>query len=396
MRNSCFQLPEKGNNSSLSLRKPHFYCNRSHFVTTLENRSSALVALPTAEKAESFLKKTHTKFQIRYKNSQEGLLFHEAKEILSKPESHYTAVANSLNFTDWQTKLLLRDIGNLKEMLSTLPNWQQHDDDEKFSCNRLFAVIQEFLSQSENNISNKKKQQGHLQDFLVRLNFNLRISPHLEVISYDCSPQVREYSADLKRLELIIKNIQIKTSVKGYQSAVFDKHQPEKSEPLYFKKCIAPSSKGGAALMITARRVVRELEELAKLPPDTNCFIIPSNHDIRVWTAVIVGAPESIYHGGIFYVSIVLPKDYPFRPPRMTFLNRIFHPQVNEEGKISLDVLRKGFVPQLTVQRILWGLCRCLRDPMLRYFLENSAKEVFLKKEGNLKEIALEYIEKYA
>lgn len=45
------------------------------------------------------------------------------------------------------------------------------------------------------------------------------------------------------------------------------------------------------------------------------------------------------YHKGGFKISIDFPADYPFRPPALTFLTKIYHPNVDEKGKICLGII---------------------------------------------------------
>lgn len=46
--------------------------------------------------------------------------------------------------------------------------------------------------------------------------------------------------------------------------------------------------------------------------------------------------------GGIFKLELFLPDDYPMAPPKIRFLTKIFHPNVDKLGRICLDVLKSG------------------------------------------------------
>ena len=50
-----------------------------------------------------------------------------------------------------------------------------------------------------------------------------------------------------------------------------------------------------------------------------------------------VGTP---YEGGVFFLNIHFPNDYPFKPPKLTFSTRIYHPNINSNGSICLDILK--------------------------------------------------------
>jgi ubiquitin-protein ligase len=48
--------------------------------------------------------------------------------------------------------------------------------------------------------------------------------------------------------------------------------------------------------------------------------------------------------GGIFKLELFLPDDYPMTPPKIRFLTKIFHPNVDKLGRICLDVLKSKFL----------------------------------------------------
>ena len=55
----------------------------------------------------------------------------------------------------------------------------------------------------------------------------------------------------------------------------------------------------------------------------------------RQWELVLVGPPDTPYEGGIFKAMMQFPDDFPNQPPEMTFLSKMYHPNVYEDGKVS-------------------------------------------------------------
>uniref|UniRef100_A0AC11EJD3 Ubiquitin conjugating enzyme E2 D4 n=1 Tax=Ovis aries TaxID=9940 RepID=A0AC11EJD3_SHEEP len=81
------------------------------------------------------------------------------------------------------------------------------------------------------------------------------------------------------------------------------------------------------------------------------------------WQATIMGPNDSPYQGGVFFLTIHFPTDYPFKPPKVVFTTKIYHPNINSNGSICLDILRSQWSPALTVSKVLLSICSLLCDP---------------------------------
>lgn len=115
--------------------------------------------------------------------------------------------------------------------------------------------------------------------------------------------------------------------------------------------------------MSALKRITREYADLLKDPP-TNISAGPlSEGDMFNWRATIVGPGDSPYSGGVFFLRIHFPTDYPFKPPRCQFETKIFHPNVNANGGICLDILKDSWSPILTISKVLLSICSLLTDP---------------------------------
>lgn len=110
------------------------------------------------------------------------------------------------------------------------------------------------------------------------------------------------------------------------------------------------------------RRIQRELQDLRKDPP-SNCSAGPAGEDLFKWEGVIMGPSDSPYQGGIFNLSIQFPTDYPFKPPHVQFLTKIYHPNINPAGLICLDILKNQWSPALTISKVLLSITSLLTDP---------------------------------
>ena len=111
------------------------------------------------------------------------------------------------------------------------------------------------------------------------------------------------------------------------------------------------------------KRINKELLDLTKDPP-SNCSAGPLDEkDQFHWQATLMGPDESPYAGGVYFLNIQFPPDYPFKPPKLNFTTRIYHPNINSNGSICLDILKEQWSPALTISKVLLSISSLLTDP---------------------------------
>ena len=140
----------------------------------------------------------------------------------------------------------------------------------------------------------------------------------------------------------------------------------------------------------------RARADLQKDPP-TSCSAGPrSDDDIFHWDATIIGPSESPYQGGLFFVAIHFPPDYPFKPPKVNFKTKVYHPNVNSQGSICLDILKEQWSPALTISKVLLSICSLLTDPNPDDPLVPEIAHVYKTDKNRYNELAKEWTRKYA
>jgi ubiquitin-conjugating enzyme E2 D/E len=115
--------------------------------------------------------------------------------------------------------------------------------------------------------------------------------------------------------------------------------------------------------MTTIKRINADLNEMIQNPP-ANCSAGPlDDNNLYEWQATIMGPRDSPYQDGVFYLSITLPEEYPFKPPIIKFTTKIYHCNINSRGSICLDILKNEWSPALTISKVLLSICSLMTDP---------------------------------
>lgn len=133
------------------------------------------------------------------------------------------------------------------------------------------------------------------------------------------------------------------------------------TEPKPDTKEAKSNPKISKALGTSAKRMQKELAEIT-LDPPPNCSAGPKGDNLYEWVSTILGPPGSVYEGGVFFLDIHFPPEYPFKPPKVLFRTRIYHCNINSQGVICLDILKDNWSPALTISKVLLSICSLLTD----------------------------------
>lgn len=142
------------------------------------------------------------------------------------------------------------------------------------------------------------------------------------------------------------------------------------------------------------KRIQKEQKDLLIDPP-SNCSAGPTE-DMFVWDASIMGPEGSAYYGGIFKLKINFPLDYPFKPPKIQFITKIYHPNISPSGSICLDILKGKWSPALTIAKVLLSISSLLTEPNPEDPLVPEIADILREDKQKFEEIARAWTQCYA
>ena len=104
----------------------------------------------------------------------------------------------------------------------------------------------------------------------------------------------------------------------------------------------------------------KELPELSTIP---QCVLKQTVKDYMNFTGVYTPDNDSLWYGGNYEFSIGVTDDYPFNPPKVVCLTKIYHPNIDTEGHVCLNILKEEWSPILNISTVIAGLYFLFTDP---------------------------------
>jgi len=124
------------------------------------------------------------------------------------------------------------------------------------------------------------------------------------------------------------------------------------------------------------RALQLELKKIQEEPVEGFRVRLVNDDNIFEWEVAIFGPPGTLYEAGYFKAHMKFPDDYPYSPPSVRFLTKMWHPNVYENGEVCISILHppvddpqsgelasERWNPTQNVRTVLLSIISLLNEP---------------------------------
>ncbi|XP_057527609.1 NEDD8-conjugating enzyme Ubc12-like [Amaranthus tricolor] len=118
-------------------------------------------------------------------------------------------------------------------------------------------------------------------------------------------------------------------------------------------------------------------KDITELNLSKSCNIsFPNGKDDLMNFEVTIRPDEGYYLGGTFVFTFQVPSVYPYEPPKVKCKTKVYHPNIDLEGNVCLNILREDWKPVLNINTVIYGLFHLFTQPNYEDPLNHDAAAV--------------------
>ena len=146
------------------------------------------------------------------------------------------------------------------------------------------------------------------------------------------------------------------------------------------------------------KRLAGDLKNLKKKPIEGITAEPIDENDLTKWKGRVEGAKGTPFEGGYFHFKINIPENYPFEPPEVKMITKVYHPNINSQtGNICVNILKKdNWTSTNSIQSVLLSLQGLLTKPNPDSPLVGEINKVYLEDIDKYNETVREWVKLYA
>lgn len=140
----------------------------------------------------------------------------------------------------------------------------------------------------------------------------------------------------------------------------------------------------------------RDTDVMKLLMSDWKVELVDDN--VSEFYVEFTGPKDSPYEGGVWKVHVELPDAYPYKSPSIGFVNRIYHPNVDEmAGSVCLDVINQTWSPMFDLINVFEVfLPQLLLYPNPTDPLNGEAAALLMREPQTYNQKVKDYVQRYA
>mmetsp|Transcript_45888 Transcript_45888/g.60830 ORF Transcript_45888/g.60830 Transcript_45888/m.60830 type:complete len:121 (-) Transcript_45888:151-513(-) len=116
-----------------------------------------------------------------------------------------------------------------------------------------------------------------------------------------------------------------------------------------------------------------------------------------IWNITIDGPEGTPFIGGKFVVNLDFTDNYPFKPPKIKFVTKIYHPGVKTDtGEICTQAIEQQWVPTLNAKFVIEAILTVLQTPTAENAQEIAIAQIMQSNRNQWEATAAEWVQQYA
>ncbi|XP_013870553.1 ubiquitin-conjugating enzyme E2 L3 [Austrofundulus limnaeus] len=148
--------------------------------------------------------------------------------------------------------------------------------------------------------------------------------------------------------------------------------------------------------MTSTRRLGKELEDIRRSGMEHFRNIQVDESNLLNWQGLIV-PDRPPYDKGAFRIEIAFPAEYPFKPPKITFKTKIYHPNIDEKGQVCLPIISvENWKPATRTIQVIQCLISLVHTPQPEHPLRADLAEEYTKDHVKFLKNAEEFTKKHS
>ncbi|KAF8101579.1 hypothetical protein N665_0204s0073 [Sinapis alba] len=134
---------------------------------------------------------------------------------------------------------------------------------------------------------------------------------------------------------------------------------------------------GGASVKKQSAGELRLHKDISELNLPNSCTIsFPNGKDDLMNFQVSIKPDDGYYHNGTFAFTFQVSPVYPHEAPKVKCKTKVYHPNIDLEGNVCLNILREDWKPVLNINTVIYGLFHLFTEPNSEDPLNHEAAQV--------------------